>query len=114
MPLAQTPRRTAGTTALAKILRTEEMSQGELAQRSGVSREYINQLCRGRTKIEMFPLAVALAWALQVPLTDLEDVIAVPGEDWPIGPSETYIAPPSSDWVVQLERGHDPWIERSA
>lgn len=68
--------------ALAKALVEDEMTQSELALRSGVSRETICKLSRNRTKCRA-SLIVALAYALDLPPEALAEHCY---EDLPIGP----------------------------
>lgn len=70
---------------LARLLAQRKMTQEELAQRSGVARETINRLCRGRRVLVRPATVAALAWALDVPATALRELLAKPGRI-PIGP----------------------------
>lgn len=61
------------TTSLARKLAELDMTQDELARRSGVCRETINKLAGGKMLTRASHIA-ALAWALACPVVELADL----------------------------------------
>lgn len=74
-----------GTTRLQQLMNERGMSQGELAIRSGVSRETICRVANGSKRIEKVTNVIALAWALDVDPYALRDHYDGP---IPYGPRE--------------------------
>lgn len=71
-------------TSLARILEQRGMTHKELSQRSGVARSRITLLSTGREKIiAHISVVVALAWALDIPPSALQDICDKP---LPMGP----------------------------
>lgn len=101
-----------GGSTLADLLLDLDMSQTELAERSGVPRETINHLCRGVILKTRSSIVIALAWALDVELGVLAEYL----DSWPLGPrsaGDNYETIPT-DWVKELRRGRDPFVERAS
>jgi transcriptional regulator with XRE-family HTH domain len=98
---------------LRRLLKEQRMTQSELAARSGVCREYITRLCNGSYPARRHNAStiVALAWALDVPIETLAEYLDV----LPLGPrSDGAVYGASADWVAQLRRGRDPFVERAS
>lgn len=60
--------------ALIQIMREKNISPSELAARSGIRKQTINELLKGRSKEPTFTKAKALANGLGVPLQVLADM----------------------------------------
>lgn len=69
-------------TELGLLLERVGMGQTELSARSGVARETINHIVRGRVDRTHTSVAVSLAWGLDVPLAALAGLI----DEFPLGP----------------------------
>lgn len=69
-------------TSLKRVLATVDMSQSELSERSGVTRETICKIVNGHVWPVRVSVAVALAWALDTPLATIADLI----DELPLGP----------------------------
>jgi transcriptional regulator with XRE-family HTH domain len=98
---------------LRRLLKEQHMTQSELAARSGVCREYITRLCTGSRPAQRHNAStmVALAWALEIPVESLSEYLEVV----PLGPrSDGIVYGASADWVKQLRRGRDPFVERAS
>ncbi len=98
---------------LSILLSDAEMSQTELAARSGISRETINHLCRGAVTQLRPSILIALAWGLDV---EPERLAEYSDRPWPLGPRDggKSFGTDRSDWVKELRRGRDPFVERAS
>jgi transcriptional regulator with XRE-family HTH domain len=97
---------------LAGLLSEADMSQAELAARSGVARETINKLCTGKTATARSSVICCLAWALEVPA---ERLASLSYNELPLGPRSQGAVLEAGDWVADyLRTGRDPWVERAS
>lgn len=62
---------------LVKLMDERSMTQAELARRSGLSKQIVNEIIRGRTKEPTFSNAKALADGLDVSLLDFADMLGI-------------------------------------
>ena len=60
---------------LLKLMNEKGISQAELARRSGVSKQSITELVKGRSKEPTFSKAKAIADALGVTLEDMAEMV---------------------------------------
>ena len=61
---------------LLKLMNERGISQAELARRSGISKQNITELVKGRSKEPTFSKALAIAKALDVTLEEMAAMVA--------------------------------------
>lgn len=60
---------------LLKLLEEKNVSQAELARRSGISKQSITELVKGRSKEPSFSKAKAIADALGITLEEMAEMV---------------------------------------
>lgn len=98
----------SSSSLLARLLIEADMSQSELARRSGVTRERINHICRGRVVKIQASTIVALAWGLGIDPEELSEYI----DEVPLGPRSAggIFESIPKDWVAEYRKGRDPFV----